>query len=96
MPHYTIQVTVLPRPVLLDPEGETITRAAHRLGYTDIQRIRAGRTFSLEIEAGTLEEARHTADRLARQLLHNPVVEVYTISVEPASLPVSGIGQAAS
>lgn len=95
MPRYTVQVTVLPRPVLLDPEGETITQAAHRLGYMEIRRIRAGRAFALEIEAGTPEEARHTADRLAQQLLYNPVVEVYALTIQPVAAPASETGSAA-
>lgn len=87
MPVYMVQVTVLPRPVLLDPEGETITQAAHRLGYADIRRIRAGRTFALEIEAPSSEAAMSAAERLAQQLLHNPVVEVFSVSVLETSMP---------
>lgn len=86
MPVYVVQVTVLPRPALLDPEGETITHAAHRLGYGDIRRIRAGRAFALEIEAPSPDAAALRAQHLAQQLLHNPVVEVFTVKVLEASM----------
>ncbi|MEN3040572.1 MAG: phosphoribosylformylglycinamidine synthase subunit PurS [Bacteroidia bacterium] len=81
MTAYRVQVTVLPRPALLDPEGETITSAAHRLGHTQIRQIRAGRTFILEVETPSPEEAIRLGETLARQLLHNPVVEIYEVNL---------------
>ncbi|MCS6895289.1 MAG: phosphoribosylformylglycinamidine synthase subunit PurS [Bacteroidia bacterium] len=81
MPTYRVQVIVLPRPALLDPEGETITNAAHRLGYGQIQQIRAGRAFVLDIQTTSPEEALRLGEALADQLLHNPVVETYEVSL---------------
>lgn len=79
MPIYQVQVNVLPRPILLDPEGETISNAAQRMGYEEVRSVRAGRIFAMEIEASTAHAALQIADRLAQQLLHNPVVEIYEV-----------------
>lgn len=78
---HKVQVVVLPRAVLLDPEGETIGQAAHRIGFTAIKGVRAGRAFILEIEAERSEEALSYAGELAQRLLHNPVVETYEVSL---------------
>jgi phosphoribosylformylglycinamidine synthase len=57
MPEYQVLVTVLPRPELLDPEGDTITQAIHRIGEPRVKTVRAGRAFELHIQAPTPEEA---------------------------------------
>lgn len=81
---YPVQIIVLPRPALLDPEGETIEAAIRRLGYEGVRQVRAGRAFSMEIEADSDAEARHIAESLAQKLLHNPVVETYEIRIVSA------------
>lgn len=77
MPLYEVWVIVLPRPELLDPEGEAILGAAHRLGSLFVQRVRAGRTFALSIQASSEQEALAQAQYLAEKLLFNPVVETF-------------------
>ena len=79
MPTYTIEVVVLPLPTLLDPQGETIQRALHRLGETSIRSVRAGRVFRLTIEALSPETALSLARTAAQKLLYNPIVETYHI-----------------
>ncbi|MCX7606960.1 MAG: phosphoribosylformylglycinamidine synthase subunit PurS [Bacteroidia bacterium] len=87
MPKYQLLITVLPRPALLDPEGETIRQAIHRLGYDTVIQVRAGRAFYVEVEASTPEEAVQQGKALAENFLHNPVVEVY--HVHPPALVIS-------
>ena len=77
MPAYTIEVVVLPLPALLDPQGEAIQQALHRLGETTVQSIRAGRVFHLVVDAPSPENALQIAHAAAQRLLHNPVVETY-------------------
>ncbi|MCS7189734.1 MAG: phosphoribosylformylglycinamidine synthase subunit PurS [Bacteroidia bacterium] len=79
MPTYQVLITVLPRPVLLDPEGETIHRAIQRLGYPEVTQVRAGRAFLLQIQAPDEQTASSIAQKAAEKLLHNPVVEVFWI-----------------
>lgn len=85
---YEVLVSVLPRPVLLDPEGETIGQALRRQGYLSVQGVRAGRAFLLRIEAHDAEAALQVAHEVAHTLLYNPVVETYTLHppqpVQPA------------
>jgi len=76
---YTIEVVVLPLPALLDPQGEAIQQALHRLGETAIRNVRAGRAFILTIEASSSEAALSLAQTAAQKLLYNPIVETYHI-----------------
>jgi phosphoribosylformylglycinamidine synthase PurS subunit len=81
MPRYTIEVVVLPLPALLDPQGEAIQQALHRLGETSIYAVRAGRAFHLVIEAPSADAALSTAQTAAQKLLHNPIVETYHLKL---------------
>jgi phosphoribosylformylglycinamidine synthase PurS subunit len=81
MPAYTIEVVVLPLPALLDPQGEAIQQALHRLGETSIYAVRAGRAFHLVIEAPSPDAALSTAQTAAQKLLHNPIIETYHLKL---------------
>lgn len=89
MPKYQVLITVLPRPILLDPEGETILGAIHRLGYAEVQAVRAGRAFILTMEAESPNVAHQRAEQIVQQLLHNPIVDTYHIHppIEQAPSP---------
>lgn len=87
MPRFEVLITVLPRPALLDPEGETIQQAAQRLGFTTLAALRAGRAFQLTVEADSPEAANQVAHQLAETLLHNPVVERFEVHA-PKLIPL--------
>jgi len=81
MATYTVEIVVLPLPALLDPQGEAIQQALHRLGETAIRTVRAGRAFHLTVEAPSPEAALALAQTAAQKLLHNPIVETYHIKL---------------
>ncbi|HOP07978.1 MAG TPA: phosphoribosylformylglycinamidine synthase subunit PurS [candidate division Zixibacteria bacterium] len=67
---------------VLDPQGETIRKALHQMGYNEFTSVRSGRFFELEVESdGGDLDAR--IDEVCRKLLTNPVIESY--QVEKAS-----------
>lgn len=72
---FAARVEVWLRPGIADPEGATIERALPALGFDDVHRMRAGRTFSFEVDAPDETAARERAEHLARRLLANPVIE---------------------
>jgi len=72
---FAVHLEVRLRPTIADPEGATIERALPALGFDDVHRVRAGRSFRLEIEAASEEAARARATELAHRLLANPVME---------------------
>jgi phosphoribosylformylglycinamidine synthase len=76
-------VEVQLRPGIADPEGATIERALPALGFDEVARIRAGRSFRFEVEAPDEAAARKRAAELADRLLANPVMEESVVDVVP-------------
>jgi phosphoribosylformylglycinamidine synthase len=76
------RVYVTLKPSVFDPQGRIITDALHSLGYAQIDHVRQGKYFELEVEARTGEEARAIAGDAAHKLLANPVIESYRVEVD--------------
>ena len=76
------KVFVTLKPSFLDPQGKTITSALHSLGYDDVQDVRQGKYFELDIAAETVDQARTLASEVADKLLANPVIESYRVEIE--------------
>ena len=79
-----MKATVLVRPKhgILDPQGETVEGALRQLGFT-VQEARIGKVVDLELEDGNPEQARIELERMCEQLLANPLIESYEITVTP-------------
>jgi phosphoribosylformylglycinamidine synthase len=73
--NYSVIVDVTLRAGIADPEGATIERALPALGFTGISNVRAGKSFRLNVEAASAEEALSQATAIAQRLLSNPVME---------------------
>ena len=69
----TIIVTL--KPTILDPQGMTIQRSLGSLGLTDIEDVRQGKIFNIRLKEGSREQV----ERLAKEVLTNPVIEEYRI-----------------
>ena len=80
-----MKATVLIRPKegILDPQGEAVGEALRLLGF-DVSSARVGRLVDVEIEATDPDEARAAAAQMARDLLANPLIESFTIELEPS------------
>ena len=76
-------VTVLPKAGVNDPEGEAILGGLKQLGYADVSRVRAGRIFHVFVESQDESTALTEATRMAEQLLANPVLEQFSVEIEP-------------
>ena len=75
-----VVVDVMPKPEILDPQGQAITRALPSLGFDGVTSVRQGKRFELEVAdiADPLDVARQAAEAL----LANPVIEDFTVRVE--------------
>ncbi len=74
-----LEIRVVPRPGLLDPEGKAIQHALHSLDYEGIQNVRVGKLLYLDIEAPSEEEARKQGEDMCHHILANPVMEDFDI-----------------
>ena len=73
-------VLVRPKPGILDPQGEAVESSLRQLGFA-VEEARIGRVVDLELEDGDPEQARTELERMCEQLLANPLIESYEITV---------------
>jgi phosphoribosylformylglycinamidine synthase len=80
-----VVVDVMLKPEILDPQGQAVTGALHRLGYDSITAVRQGKRFELEVDGEPTDAVLAQVREAAGTLLANPVIEdVVNVSVDPA------------
>jgi phosphoribosylformylglycinamidine synthase PurS subunit len=78
----TIVVEVMPKAVLLDPQGKAVTGALHRLGNTTISEVRIGKRFELTVDGPVDETLLAVVRAYADDMFSNSVIEdVVSITV---------------
>jgi len=67
---------------VLDPQGKTIQGALKKMGYKGLEDVRQGKYFELTLDGGLTREAASTeVERIAKEVLTNPVIEEYRYSL---------------
>lgn len=67
---------------VLDPQGKAIQHSVELLGFEGIADIRQGKYFEISLGDGMSEESAHAAaERIAKDVLANPVIEDYRVEV---------------
>ncbi len=79
---YRVQVRVMPRSGLLDPQGQAVEHALSALGFEEAGAVRVGRAIELDVAASSRDEAEARARLMCDKLLANPVTEDYLLTVE--------------
>jgi phosphoribosylformylglycinamidine synthase len=85
-------VNVAPKAGILDPQGRAVEHSLPHLGVSGVSAIRVGRRIELTVEAADVAAARAVVERLAGELLSNPLIEVY--HVEPLGAASSLVAEA--
>jgi phosphoribosylformylglycinamidine synthase len=75
------EVIVEPKAGVNDPQGEAIFGGLRSLGYVGVTAVRSGRFFRIRLQAADAESARAAAAAMCDQLLANPVIETYAVSL---------------
>ena len=75
-----VVVDVMLKPEILDPQGQAIQRALPSLGFDQVEAVRQGKHFELEVSGG---DAQAIAEKVAATLLANPVIEDYEVRLSP-------------
>jgi phosphoribosylformylglycinamidine synthase subunit PurS len=73
-------VLVRPKPGILDPQGAAVQRSLKQLGFP-VEEARVGRVVDLELDLGDVDRTRAELERMCEELLANPLIESYEISV---------------
>ena len=68
---------------VLDPQGQTIQNALRKMRFSGVESVRQGKYFQLTLADGlTAEAAKAEVERVAKEVLTNPVIEDYTYKIE--------------
>jgi phosphoribosylformylglycinamidine synthase subunit PurS len=68
---------------VLDAQGQTVSDALRRMEYRGVADVRHGKYFLLTLEDGLEQStAQAEVDRIAREVLTNPVIEEFTFRLE--------------
>jgi phosphoribosylformylglycinamidine synthase subunit PurS len=84
MPAFRVEIRVMPRASLLDPQGLAVNRALQALGFVDVGDVRVGKHLVVRLEAATRDAAAARARSMCDRLLANSVTEDYQVLVEAA------------
>ncbi len=71
----------MPKRTVLDPQGQAIQHALSSLGFSDVRDVRQGKFFVLELSAVTRESANQQVERMAKEILANPVIEEFRYEI---------------
>jgi phosphoribosylformylglycinamidine synthase subunit PurS len=77
----TAHVWVMLKSTVLDPQGQTIQRALASLGHQNIQDVRQGKFFVLKLDGASREEAQKQVERIAKEVLTNPIIEEFRFEI---------------
>lgn len=78
-------VTVRLKDSVLDPQGKAIAHALQEMGFGEVVDARQGKLIELTLDAGKVGDKAQIEARLKQasdQLLANPIMEKFSISVE--------------
>jgi phosphoribosylformylglycinamidine synthase len=78
-----VVVDVMLKSEILDPQGKAVFGALPRLGFEGVTDVRQGKRFELEVEGDVDAERLAQVHEMAATLLANPVIEDFTVRVEP-------------
>ncbi len=78
-PAYRFAVNVTPKPGILDPQGRAVEKSLPHLGISGISGVRVGRRVEMTVQAADASEARAVVDKLAGELLSNPLMELFEV-----------------
>lgn len=81
MARFHVEVKVVPRATLLDPQGQAVEHALSALGFPGVERVRVGRLLTLDLEASDAHAAREAAQGMCERLLANPVTEDFSVGL---------------
>ena len=80
-----VVVDVMLKPEILDPQGRAVQGALGRLGLTGVADVRQGKQFVITLDGAMDADRAEVLERLAGELLSNPVIEDFTLTVQEDS-----------
>ena len=77
-----VKLEIRLNPDILDPQGDAINNALQQMNFKNVLSVRQGKLIELDVNASSQEEAHNLVQKMAEELLVNPTMETYIISIE--------------
>ena len=74
-----ISVIVTLKRDVLDPQGKTIKKALESMSFNNVNDVRQGKYFEIDIDEKNQKKAEEKAEEMCKKLLANLVIENYKI-----------------
>ena len=74
-----IKVIVTLKNGVLDPQGKAIQQTLTGMGFSDVNEVRQGKYFDIEVNIEDEKKAKSKVDEMCKKLLANLVIEDYKI-----------------
>ena len=74
-------VWVMLKSTVLDPQGKAIQQALASLGHSTVRDVRQGKFFVLELSGLDHTAAQSEVEKIAREVLTNPVIEEFRFQI---------------
>lgn len=91
MTSYRFAVNVTPKPGILDPQGRAVEGSLGHLGIDGVSGVRVGRRVELTVDAPDAAAGRAVAERVAADLLSNPLIEAYDVDLIGEASSTAGV-----
>jgi len=75
-------VTVTLKKDVLDPQGKVVEKTLKNMGYSNIENVRQGKYFEIEINESNKDNAKKIIEEICDKLLINMVIENYSINLK--------------
>ena len=74
-----ISVIITLKKDVLDPQGQVIQKTLNGMGFNNINEVRQGKFFELELSETNKERSKTKVEEMCQKLLANLVIEDYKI-----------------
>ena len=73
-------ITVTLKKDVLDPQGKVVEKTLKNMGYSNIENVRQGKYFEIEINESNKENGKKIIEEICNKLLTNMIIEDYSIN----------------
>lgn len=81
MPNFIIDLNIMPRDSVLDPQGEAIENSLRNISGLDATEFKVGKKITFKIKAANRNKCSEIVIKLCKKLLVNEVIEKYTFKI---------------
>ena len=87
MARFAARIEISHLPGVADPQGATVERALPALGYDNVTELKIAKSIRLIVDALSADDAQRQVTAMCEQILANPVIEAYDITVSQIGTP---------